>query len=147
MAESALEIPTEPVTTLTTDLTTVTNEEQLEPADEAILSADTGDTAVVTPERRKPGRPVGSKSKEPGKPRAPRKKRVVIEEAPVEEPPQEPESALRESDALMPRVLPGSRPIPTRSHDDTTALMLSLLQAQAQQRQTRKSDLWKSWFR
>ena len=136
MAE-ALEIPTEPVTT------DVTIEQPLlgvplTPGEEAVLSADTGDTAVVTPERRKPGRPLGSKSKEPGKPRAPRKKRVVVEEAPVEEEVQPEE---------VPRVLPGSRPIPTHAHDDTTALMLELLRQQAQTRQTRKADLWKSWFR
>ena len=129
MAE-ALEIPTEPVTTDVTIEEPVPGE-QLTPGEEAVLSADTRDT--VTP-KRKPGRPLGSKSKEPGKPRAPRKKRVVVEEAPVEE-------------EVPPRALPGSRPIPTHAHDDTTALMLELLRQQAQTRQTRKTDLWKSWFR
>ncbi len=37
--------------------------------------------APIAPKRR--GRPPGSKSKEPGKPRAPRKKMVTITEEPV----------------------------------------------------------------
>ena len=83
--------------------------------------------------KRKPGRPIGAKSKEPGKPRAPRKKRVEI----VEE----------KDEVEQPRVLPGSKPIPTHSHNDTTVMMLQLLQHQAHQRQRNKADLWKSWFR
>ena len=125
------EIPTEPVTTVETDVTTVKTEvtnDEITDIEEAIMSSD--------PPRRKPGRPLGSKSKEPGKPRTPRKK-VVIEEAPVA-----PVAPVEEE-----RVLPGSRPIPTEAHNDTTALMLELLRQQAQQRQTRKADLWKSWFR
>ena len=96
--------------------------------------------------KRKPGRPAGSKSKEPGKPRAPRKKRVEIvqEEEEVQE---EVMSSGREERIQKPRVLPGSHPIPTHSHNDTTALMLSLLQQQAHQRQRNKTELWKSWFK
>jgi hypothetical protein len=116
-----VEIPTEPVKNVSTPLTIV---------DEVHAVADEEET----PKRNKPGRPVGSKSKEPGKPRAPRKAKSVLVVAPVEE----------QED--LPRVLPGSMPIPTRAFDDTTAVMLSLLQHQAQQRHARKTDLWKSWF-
>ena len=85
--------------------------------------------------KKKPGRPVGSKSKEPGKPRAKRK----IVERPAE------------SDELenieIPRALPGSRPIPSEAHDSTSAQMLRILTAHTQQRQREKTELYKSWFR
>ena len=80
--------------------------------------------------KRKAGRPAGSKTCEEkkGKPRAPRKPRVV----PVAEeiPPVEPE-----------RVIPQSRPIPSDNE-----LLLELLRKQANERKTRKQNLWKSWF-
>ena len=79
----------------------------------------------------KPGRPVGAKSKIQGKPRAPRKVKIneEIQVVPLERPIKE------------------SKPIPTMSYDNTSAMMLSILQQQAQIRQSKKSDLWKSWFR
>ena len=79
--------------------------------------------------KRKPGRPVGAKSKEPGKPRA---KRVILKEV-VEEPPiaQEPDNVMR---------------IPTSRHDDTSARMLQMLAEHSQSRKKRKTDLWRSWF-
>jgi len=84
---------------------------------------------VETPSpKKKPGRPVGSKSKEPGKPRAKQVKiaeEPVIPHTPVEQP---------------------SRPIPT-SRDSQSALMLRMLSQHAKDRQNRKADLWKSWFR
>ena len=79
--------------------------------------------------RRKPGRPVGAKSKEPGKPRA---KRVILKEVvevPVEVA-QEPDNAR----------------IPTSSHDATSARMLQMLSEHSQSRKKRKTDLWRSWF-
>ena len=82
--------------------------------------------------RRKPGRPVGAKSKEPGKPRA---KRVILKEVvevPVEV--QEPDT-----DAYTMRI-------PTSSHDDTSARMLQMLSEHSQSRKKRKTDLWRSWF-
>ncbi len=85
--------------------------------------------------KRKPGRPVGSKSKTPGKPRAPRQKRVVVEDVPEE--PEETEVEM---------VLPNSRPIPTHGFDNTTAIMLAMLQQQADDRKNRKAALYKSWF-
>ena len=80
--------------------------------------------------KRKAGRPVGSKTCEEkkGKPRAPRKPRVVpvaeVIEPVVEE-----------------RAVPQSRPIPSDNE-----LMLELLRKQANDRKTRKQNLWKSWF-
>ncbi len=88
--------------------------------------------------KRKPGRPAGSKSKVPGKPRAPRQKRVVIEEP--EEIPEEVPDAIE-------RILPNSRPIPTHGHDSNTVLMIAMLQQQAEERRHRKAELYKSWFR
>ena len=80
--------------------------------------------------KRKAGRPVGSKTCEEkkGKPRAPRKPRVV----PVAE---EIEPVVEE------RAVPQSRPIPSDNE-----LMLDLLRKQANDRKTRKQNLWKSWF-
>ena len=80
--------------------------------------------------KRKAGRPVGSKTCEEkkGKPRAPRKPRVV----PVAE---EIEPVVEE------RAVPQSRPIPSDNE-----LVLELLRKQANDRKTRKQNLWKSWF-
>jgi hypothetical protein len=118
-----IEIQSEPVTIVKTPLTTVST--PITNADDEVHAEE------EAPKRSKPGRPVGSKSKEPGKPRAPRKAKSVV--APVEQ-------------EELPRVLPGSLPIPTLAHNDTTAVMLELLRRQANQRHTRKTDLWKSWF-
>ena len=81
----------------------------------------------------KPGRPPGAKSKIQGKPRAPRKVKINEEIQVVPIP--------------LERPIKESKPIPTMSYDNTSAMMLSLLQQQAQIRQSKKSDLWKSWFR
>ena len=81
--------------------------------------------------KRKAGRPKESKDK---KPRPPRKK-VIIEE-PVEEEENE-----------LPRAIPHSLPIPHESESDKAALMLQLLQHQAQLRKNKKTQLWASWFR
>ena len=103
----------------------VTFDEAAAPAPEAIPA----DVLALAP-KRKPGRPIGSKSKEPGKPR-PRAKAVAvpIREEPIESPP-----------------LPGSRPIPTEARDSREALMLRLLSQQANARQNNKVAVWKSWF-
>ena len=86
--------------------------------------------------KKKPGRAIGSKSKEPGKPRAKRK----IVERPAEES-DEPENIE------IPRALPGSRPIPSEAYDTSSAQMLQLLTAHTKQRQREKTELYKSWFR
>ena len=131
------EIVTIPVEIAETPLTIETIEEAVrdsEPPtpDPNPLTIDISETTT----KKKPGRPVGSKSKVPGKPRAPRKVRIseVEVEAVTQQEPREP-------------ALQGSRPIPTISHDTRSAMMLSLLAEQARTRQTHKADLWKSWFR
>ena len=114
--------------------------EQLPPATvtEEAEPQETAPTPKAEPKKR--GRPVGSKSKEPGKPRAPRVKKVAVVEQPST-PPAEPQPAE------LPRVLPDSKPIPRDPYDDSTRLMLMMLQQQAQSRKTRKVEQWKSWFR
>ena len=88
--------------------------------------------------KRKPGRPTGSKSKEPGKPRKPRVKKVEIREELVENiPPQE----------ELPRAIPGSQPIPEEAYDVRTAKMLRLLQMQSDHRKQQKRNVYSSWFR
>ena len=85
---------------------------------------------IEAPQPKRKGRPVGSKTCEEkrGKPRAPRKPRIV--EEPVEVIPDE-----------RPRVIPDSKPIPSDNE-----LILELLRQQANQRKNRKHELWKSWF-
>ena len=92
------------------------------------------------PQPKKKGRPVGSKSKEPGKPRAKRvpKKPLVSTEA---------TDTVRIENDDLPRVLDRSQPIPQYSHDDTSELLLRLLSHQATQRKRNKVELWKSWFK
>ena len=108
-------------------LTIETIQEAIEPPTPSKKTPATFDEGVPAPKKK--GRPPGSKSKIPGKPRA---RKVTIEpvEVILDEPP------LRDS-----------RPIPTVSHDSTSARMLALLTEHAKTRQTRKTDLWKSWFR
>jgi len=131
--------------------------ERLPPATATEPPATEPEEAVPKAEPKKRGRPVCSKNKEPGKPRAPRVKKVAIVPEPVEPPstPAEPQPVeARSAPALLapqsvetPRVLPGSRPIPRDPYDDNTRLMLMMLQQQAQNRKTRKVEQWKSWFR
>ena len=85
--------------------------------------------------KRKPGRPVGAKSKEAGKPRKPREKKVVFEE-PIETPYED-----------LLRAIPGSLPIPTEAYDLRTAKMLRLLQMQTDHRKQQKAHVYSSWFR
>ena len=78
--------------------------------------------------KRKPGRPKEAKDK---KPRF--KRKVVIKEEPIE---------IEE----LPRAINDSLPIPSEPTTDKYALMLKLLQDQAQTRKNKKAELWKSWF-
>ena len=103
--------------------------------DEIVSVEPVADDKEPPTPKRKPGRPTGSKSKIPGKPRAPRQKRVVVADVP-EEIPEEIE-----------RVLPNSRPIPNHGYDDRTVMMIAMLQQQADDRKNRKAALYKSWFR
>ena len=92
------------------------------------------ETEDPEPVKKKPGRPVGSKSKEPGKPRAKRVKIVADEMVHTtgattlyvpEQPPQQ-----------------QSQRIP----NDPNTMMFQLLTEHAHTRSNRKADLWKSWF-
>ena len=101
--------------------------------------------------KRKPGRPQGSKSKEPGKPRKPRAKKVefvkeeAVESVAVVEQPREssPAAAPRE----LPRAIPGSLPIPEEAHDLRAAKMLRLLQIHSDHRKQQKRQMYSNWFR
>ena len=90
--------------------------------------------------KRKPGRPLGSKSREPGKARKPRAKKVEVVEEPVV---QDIEEVPAYEEA--PRVLP-SQPIPTEARNDRDVKMLRLLQEHSMNRRQRKVAMWKSWF-
>ena len=92
------------------------------------------------PQPKKRGRPVGSKSKEPGKPRAKRVPKKPLESI-------EATDTVRIENDDLPRVLYRSQPIPQYSHDDSSELLLRLLSHQATQRKRNKVELWKSWFK
>ena len=100
---------------------------------------ETLETPLETPQKKK-GRPAGAKSSVQGKPRP---KRVaanrVRKESTLDD---EPEPDVHE----LPPPLPNNRRIPQISHDDSSALMLTLLRKQAADRRQRKVDVWKSWF-
>ena len=112
------------------DLKTETAAEVAEPAEEVAEPEEPVEPPTL---KRKPGRPPGSKSKEPGKPRA---KRVILQEV-VEPIAQEPET-----NAYTMRI-------PSRHecvYNDTSAKMLQMLSDHSQSRKKRKTDLWRSWF-
>ena len=99
--------------------------------------------APVSPEaKRKPGRPVGARSRVPGKPRKPRAKKVEIREEQTEYV-EEHEQAAQE----LPRPIAGSMPIPSEAYDLRSAKMLRLLQMQRDQRKEQKRNMYSSWFR
>ena len=84
--------------------------------------------------KRKPGRPAGSRNKEPGKPRKPRAKKVEVVEEPIEEVFEDP---IEE---------PQYQRIPTVATTSKEERMLRLLSDHAKTRRARKVALWKSWF-
>ncbi len=101
---------------------------------------ETVEPPLETPQPKKKGRPAGAKSSVQGKPRP---KRVaanrVRKESTLDD---EPEPDVHE----LPPPLHNSRRIPQVSHDDSSALMLTLLRKQATDRRQRKVAVWKSWF-
>ena len=120
IAEEAITIPPEAIET---------------PVEEPIPTEEPIEAEEPAP-KRKPGRPVGSKSKVPGKPRAKRAPRAV---------PVAPQSESEEEEPVeMPR---GRRRIPDEPYDHDSAVVLAMLKQQHRARQTRKSDLWRSWFK
>jgi len=124
--EIPVTIAEEPVT-IAAEPVTIAEEKATTPAE-----PETTETAEP---KRKPGRPVGSKNKEPGKPRKPRAKVVIKEEA------------VEMIEPEIPRIIPGSMPIPEEAYDLRTAKMLRLLQMQKEHRKEQKRQLYSSWFR
>jgi hypothetical protein len=102
---------------------------------------------LENPQPKKKGRPAGAKSSVQGKPRPKRVAANRIRKESTREPddPDEPDRQGDGDDGLPP-PLPNSRRIPQVSHDDSSALMLTLLRRQAAARRQRKVDVWKSWF-
>jgi hypothetical protein len=98
---------------------------------------------VEAPLAKKKGRPAGAKSSVQGKPRPKRVAANRSRKVPAELPPDEPDEL---PELELPPPLPNSRRIPQESHDDSSALMLTLLRKQAADRRQRKVDVWKSWF-
>ena len=98
--------------------------------------------------KRKAGRPVGSKSKEPGKPRKPRAKKVEIVEEPVfQDMPFGPgHGPVEEVPTYEEAPRAPSLPIPTEATNDREAKMLRLLKDHSMNRRQRKVAMWKSWF-
>ena len=100
---------------------------------------ETQTEVVESPERilspkRKPGRPNGSRNKQPTKPRA---KRVVVSEVVEYAPPPSPERSQWDAQ---------HQPIPTDAKTEMAELMLRLLSGQATERQRRKDALRRAWF-
>ncbi len=129
--------------TIPEEIMTLEEAEPSEPipvaAEEEVQSNDVlSSKAPVAPKRK--GRPPGSKSKEPGKPRAKRKAVTIVEEPVATD-------TIRIEDDTLPRALERSQPIPRFSHDETSAMLLQLLSHQAHQRRRSKVELWQSWFR
>ena len=122
IAEDPVTIAEDPVTTATDPVTTSQEPATAEAVEEPVLKEA---------EPKKRGRPVGSKNKEPGKPRAPRKKPEIVEE-PIEQ--------------ELPRAVEGSFPIPEEAYDLRTAKMLRLLQMQADQRKRNKENVWRNLY-
>ena len=87
--------------------------------------------------KRKPGRPAGSKNKQPAKPRA---KRVVVSEAVELQPPPPP------APTPAPRWDAQHQPIPTEAKTEMAELMLRLLSGQAMERQRRRDAQRRAWF-
>ena len=107
--------------------------EEVPPEPEETQSAP----AELPEPKRKPGRPAGSRNKQPAKPRA---KRVVVSEAVEYTPPPPP--------APSPRWDAQHQPIPTEAEATTemAQLMLRLLSGQSMERQRRKDAQRKAWF-
>jgi hypothetical protein len=148
MAEP-LENPVTPLESFETPLEMVETplemvETPLEMVETPLEMVETPLEMVETPAKKK-GRPAGAKSSVQGKPRpkrvaANRSRKVSL---PAELPPDEPDEL---PELELPPPLPNSRRIPQESHDDSSALMLTLLRKQAADRRQRKVDVWKSWF-
>ena len=92
---------------------------------------------LIREPKRKPGRPAGSKNKQPAKPRA---KRVVMSEAFALQPPPPP------APSPAPRWDAQHQLIPTEAKTEMAELMLRLLSGQAMERQRRKDERRRARF-
>ena len=102
------------------------------------LEREETQSAPAEPEpKRKPGRPAGSRNKQPAKPRA---KRAVVSEAVEYAPPPPP------APSPAPRWDAQHQPIPTEAKTEMAELMLRLLSGQASERQRRKDAQRRAWF-
>ena len=131
----AVTITEEPVT-IAEEPVTIAEEPVTIPEEPATIAEDpvAEEPAIEVPvEPKKRGRPAGSKNREPGKPRAPRKKPEIVQE-PVEEVQQ------------LPRAVEGSFPIPEEAYDLRTAKMLRILQMQADRRKQNKENVWRNLY-
>ena len=128
ITEEPVTIAEEPVTIAEEPVSIAEEPEKTsqEPAQKAVE-----ESVLKEAEPKKRGRPVGSKNKEPGKPRAPRKKPEIVQE-PIEQ--------------ELPRAVEGSFPIPEEAYDLRTAKMLRLLQMQADQRKRNKENVWRNLY-
>ena len=127
--ETPLETVETPLETLETPLETV------EPPLETV------EPPLETPQPKKKGRPAGAKSSVQGKPRPKRVAATRVRKETTFEL-DEPEPDSHE----LPPPLPNNHRIPQTPHDNSSALMLTLLRRQAADRRQRKVDVWKSWF-
>ena len=132
--EEPLTIAQEPLT-IEQEPTTIEQEPITIEQEPTKVYTDRRPPPVIT--KRKPGRPLGTKNAEPGKPRKPREKKVVFEE-PVE--------LVETPYDELPRATPGSLPIPTEAYDLRSAKILHLLQLQTEHRKQQKTRLYSSWF-
>ena len=115
-----------------------------EPVEEALPDEITKLPEEPAP-KRKPGRPVGSKSRLPGMPRKARAKKVeILEEPVVQDMPFGPGHGPVEEVPAYEEA--PSQPIPTEARNDRDAKMLRLLQEHSMNRRQRKVAMWKSWF-
>ena len=134
----AVKIAQEPATT--TETTLEIAEEETPETQETV--ATTEPQEVRAEPKRKPGRPVGSRSRIQGKPRAKR----VAKAVPLVVPTEEEESSGEEFIEVRRHREETHRRLPTEGYDRDSRLMMAMLKQQHQERQTRKSDLWRSWF-
>ena len=130
ITEELITNPEDPVTTAEDPVTIP--EEPATFAEDPVAEEPTIE-APVEPQPKKRGRPAGSKNREPGKPRAPRKKPEIVQE-PIEEVQQ------------LPRAVEGSFPIPEEAYDLRTAKMLRILQMQADRRKQNKENVWRNLY-
>ena len=113
-------------------------EAQSAPAALPLEREETQSAPAELPEpKRKPGRPAGSRNKQPAKPRA---KRVVVSEAVEYAPPPPP------APSPAPRWDAQHQPIPTEARTEMAELMLRLLSGQAMERQRKKDERRRAWF-